>query len=339
MATLVSSSIGSVDPGTEDAHYSTIVLWEDATDVDLRATTGTDTQHDGKVINETHTTAVEITITGATTDVTHYRRLTTMPGASFRDNASVQTNALRANASNGALLTGDINTIILTINETFSRLDSLQITNTRSGSDNFSAAVRFTAVNIVEFNIFEASTTQTRVATMTVGTFRNCLFVNRGSACPTNVICNNFGTPTFWNCTFVASDDLATAPANAITTSANGTVTFQNCGFFGYAALKTGTVNPTYTTCHGDNASPPTGVTQVTYADQFENINDATRDFRLKTGADMIDGGTTDTTNAAIDIAGTSRPQGAAYDTGCWEFVSAEEEAEEPYFIPPMISG
>jgi hypothetical protein len=61
-------------------------------------------------------------------------------------------------------------------------------------------------------------------------------------------------------------------------------------------------------------------VTQATYGSEFENVNDATRDFRLKSGASQINTGTTDATNAPTDIVGTARPQGGSYDVGVWEF-------------------
>src|SRR3990167_813674 len=325
MATIVSSSIGSVDPGTEAFHYSTIALWEDATDVDLRAGTGTDEQHDGKLINETFSSAGTVaTIAGATPDATHYRRLTCMPGASFRDNANVQTNALRANASNGAFVTSSANAETLSGGETFFRMEGLQLENTHATGTS-ARAYRDTAGSpTIDFCIFSVVSTGTTGAISTsTGTYRNSLIEIRGSGATSALLCGNFATIACTNLTIVAPADLAAAPAQAITTAANGTVTFKNCGFFGFAALKSGTVNPTYTTCHDDLASPPTGVTQVTYANQFENVNAATRDFRLKTGADMIDSGTTDATNAPIDIAGTARPEGAAYDTGCWELVAA----------------
>jgi hypothetical protein len=60
----------------------------------------------------------------------------------------------------------------------------------------------------------------------------------------------------------------------------------------------------------------------VTYAGQFEDSTDSARDYRIKTGADLIDAGTTESTWAAYDIAVTARPDGAAYDVGCWEFVA-----------------
>jgi hypothetical protein len=87
-------------------------------------------------------------------------------------------------------------------------------------------------------------------------------------------------------------------------------------------AIKAGSATFNHTTGYSD-ISGTTGVTQTTYGDAFQNVNDATRDFRLKTGSALINNGTTDATNAPIDIAGTARPDGAAYDVGCWELVTA----------------
>ena len=53
-----------------------------------------------------------------------------------------------------------------------------------------------------------------------------------------------------------------------------------------------------------------------------ENTTTASRDFRPKAGADTIDNGTTDSTNAATDLIGTSRPSGSAYDIGAEEYVT-----------------
>jgi hypothetical protein len=99
----------------------------------------------------------------------------------------------------------------------------------------------------------------------------------------------------------------------------------QNCGLFAgdsTKAIKAGSATFNFTTCYSD-ISGTAGVTQTTYGNEFQNVNDATRDFRLKTGAAQINTGTTDATNAAIDIAKTNRPSGAAYDVGAWELVQA----------------
>jgi len=98
-------------------------------------------------------------------------------------------------------------------------------------------------------------------------------------------------------------------------------VTVQNCALFtgdSTKAIKFGGATFNFTTCYSD-ISGTTGVTQTTYADVFQDVNDATRDFRLKPSAALTDTGTTDATNAASDIVGTTRPQASAYDVGCWE--------------------
>jgi hypothetical protein len=123
----------------------------------------------------------------------------------------------------------------------------------------------------------------------------------------------------------VASDDLGTAPTSIFNSGASGTITVQNCGLFAgdsTKAIKAGSATFNFTTCYSD-ISGTAGVTQTTYANEFQNVNDATRDFRLVTGAAQKDTGTTDATNAAIDIAKTNRPSGAAYDVGAWELVQA----------------
>ena len=73
------------------------------------------------------------------------------------------------------------------------------------------------------------------------------------------------------------------------------------------------------TTCYSD-ISGTSGVTQTTMSAAFENVNDATRDYRLKTGSALLDTGTTDASNTPNDIVGTARPVGSAYDVGAWEF-------------------
>jgi hypothetical protein len=153
-------------------------------------------------------------------------------------------------------------------------------------------------------------------------TIRNSVIIQRASGAD-HIVAIGTKTTALYNCTIVAADDLATAPTKIFLTGATGTCTVQNCGVFAGDSTKaifTGAVTPTFTTCYSD-ISGTAGVTQATYSSEFQNVNDATRDFRLVTGAAMKDTGTTDATNAAIDIAGTARPSGAAYDVGCWEFV------------------
>ena len=280
----------------------------------------------GLINNETFSgTSTMLTVAGSTTSTTAYKHLTTDTGASFRDNASVQTNELRANASNGALVTQSGNTDTIAASENNFHMSGLQIENTNA-TGTFARTFRNSGGTgfVSAFCILEgipASGIEVYRAISDV--IHDCLMVQRKSSGGVVFGQANGGTPTLYNCTLVSPADL-TDSAAGILTAATGSVALQNCGIFGFTALHSGTVTPTYTTCHSDLTG--TGIVQVTYANQFENVNDATRDYRLKTGADMIGNGsnsTTDTTNAPIDIAKTNRPSGTAYDTGCWEFVAA----------------
>lgn len=273
--------------------------------------------------------ATQLSISGSTASATAYPHYTTVAGASFRDHANVQTNALRYNASNGAALqaTGAATTAVSLGGSQFARISNLQVSATGSNAMGLNLA---TTSVLAEFCLVEGTytTSGTGGAALALrgfsNTARNCVAIQRATAAD-HIVCFGTGTGCLMvNCTVVAADDLATAPLFAIATAASGSMTVRNCGLFAGdtgSGVQTGTVVPTYTTNYTDTNTPPAGVTQVTYANEFQDVNDATRDFRLKSAASQIDSGTTDATNAAIDIAGTARPNGAAYDVGAWEFV------------------
>jgi hypothetical protein len=315
MATEVISSIGST------GDYSTPALWEDGTDNTSLVTA--DEIRIGELQNQEFTSAGEIFgITGATTDSTRYRVVRCATGASFRDHANKLTNALRYNASNGAGLrmTSGFATFIH-LNEDYCRLQGLQISAIAgSGSVAIQNSVGGTRTGIqIDDCIVEGRTTASGgmvVGIVPSGVIRNSLFVQHASGAQSIA---SWGSTNYTcvNCTFVAPSDLATAPTHAIAGATN-TGAFKNCAFFGVTNTADG--SSTFTTCYSDDASPPTGCTTATYADQFENTTTASRDFRVKSGADLIDTGTTDATNAASDIVGTARPSGSSYDVGAWEF-------------------
>jgi hypothetical protein len=300
--------------------YATIALWEDATDIALTEI------EEGQLQNETHTLSAQVSFAGTTNNsASLYRKLSCVSGASFRDNASVQSNALRYNASNGAAITSALNgTYPLSVDESFFRIEGIQAQNTHATGGVVLAVSAASAQ--VDFCIFEGSVSSTNLLQFSNSVsghlFRNSLVVQRYSAAA-RILSFSFSGGLAVNVTFVVPSDLTAVP-NAFANSGpvGGGWTFKNCAFFNVDALAA----VTYTTCYSNElASPPgpEGVTAVSYATQFQNTADSTRDFRLKSGADMIDSGTTDTTNAANDIAGTARPAGGvAYDVGAWEFVS-----------------
>ena len=280
----------------------------------------------GQCQNQEFSGAVQILlISGSTTSATAYKKCTTVAGASFMDNANIQSSALRYNAANGCGFRSTGNALtVLQATENFCRVSSLQIAGT--GTD--ARATASSDTGLFDFLIAEgtytgvSSTLGTVIAANNGSSYRNCLIVLRATGAD-HIVATGAASPNFYNCTFVAPDDLATAPTNIFLSGASGTVTVQNCGLFAgdsTKAIKAGSATYNFTTCYSD-ISGTGGVTQTTYANEFQNVNDATRDFRIKTGASQIDTGTTDATNAATDIAGTARPSGAAYDVGAWELV------------------
>ena len=286
-------------------------------------------------------TGTQITFGGSTTSSTCYAHLTTAAGASFKDNANVQTNALRYNASNGAAIRGTSDsTMTVSANEQFNKVSKLQVSATGVNGRGISFWI---AGGVLDCTIVEATYTLTSTTigvlslngSTTSFTATNCLFIQRKSGAD-HIVGSDTAIANFYGCTFVAADDLATAVAKIFLSGASGTITVQNCGMFAgdsSKAIKSGSATYSFTTCYSD-ISGTTGVTQCTYSSEFQNVTDGTRDFRLKSGAAQIDTGTTDSTNTPTDIAGTTRPSGSAYDVGCWEFV-----ASNPVTVTPPVAS
>jgi len=266
-----------------------------------------------------------LTIGGSTVSSSAHKSITTVAGASFRDNANAQTNALRYNALNGAAIRGTSNALqtVLVTGEAFVETSNLQIAAVGTdsvGLDHIAAGNCIVSNCIIEGTYVSASFDAGVLALSTPYTVKNTVIILRASAAH-HIVGAGADTGSWYNCTIVAPDDLATAPTSIFFGGAFGTATVNNCGLFAgdsTKAIKAGSVTFNFTTCYSD-ISGTAGVTQATYGNEFQSVLDATRDFRLKAGAAQINVGTTDATNAATDIVGTLRPQGAAYDVGAWE--------------------
>ncbi len=307
--------------GTGD--YTTLQSWEDAAPANL-VTDGNIWQGQCTVATDEFTSASSIlTMSGSTADATHYKELTTGTGASFKDNVNVQTNALRYNASNGVAIrvtTGATSGINLS--ENYARINNIQFKTDYVASYYTCMSLPNTGCIIKSCIIESLGSHGALVGTLKLtggATAINCLIIMRRSAAD-SIITGNNQAGTLLNCTIVCPSDIAVKTTNGISSNYSTQLT-RNCAIFGCTNVKAGSSTYTFTTCYTDVAAPPAGCTTVTYTNQFQDTTDATRDFRLKTGADCLDAGTTDSANAATDIAGTARPQGSAYDVGCWEYV------------------
>lgn len=263
-----------------------------------------------------------LTVAGGTTSATAYKDLTTKTGASFRDNASVQSNALAYNSSNGAVISNSGNNYNSTVivQELNFRLSKIQGQCTSTGPflliDGNGSSTR-TDFCIIETNGGQGVLCSTNGSSVASNLY-NSILIQRGNG---PVWQGGAQSPVAVNCTFVCPNDL-TDPAAAFFTSGYVTPVMTNVAVFGFTAVRSGATG-TFTTCYTDVVGPPTGFTgSISYSGAFQNITDSTRDFRLKAGSGLLDVGTTDSVNAPIDIAGTARPQGSAYDVGAWELVS-----------------
>lgn len=296
--------------GTSGRDYSTLQAWEDALPANL-VTDGN--SQVGQVFNDSEFSGVGImlTIAGQTTDVTNNITLTTGTGQSFRDNAGAKTNPLIYDQSKGVGITSSVSSRTIRIDSANVILSNLQIKNTGGGNpiDN-----GFTTLAITVDNCIFQGTAQGVSLGGTNAKIRNSCSIVSDPAGPGSIVSLIFGAKAY-NCTFVSASNVPVA-VTAIHTFSTA-ATLVNCAIFGAGILADSTT-PNFTTCYSD--LPGSGITQATYNNtQFV---DTTSDWRISAGSAMKDTGTTDTTNAATDIVGTSRPQGSAYDVGAWEYVT-----------------
>lgn len=305
--------------GTSSRDYSTLQAWEDACPADLVAV---DQIWQGQCYNDSEFTG-GMGAGGTTTDSTRYKELTTAAGQSFSDNASVQTNALRYNQANGVAVSvsGGYVTAI-SASDTYFKMSKIQVkvSSDQYVYDNNTGGTSHTLNKC----IFQQSGSGS-VVRMRGGTVSNSLLIKDTSSGSGYALRGAYGGATATNCTFVRPTTYSAAGAAVLTDGSWG-ATLKNCAIFGFTTDVSGT-NFTATTCYTSDSSPSTGFTNVAYdtstGSGFQNTASSTADFRIKSGSALLDVGTTDTTYAANDIAGTARPQGSAYDVGAWELVTS----------------
>ncbi len=309
MATTVVKTIGT------GGDYSTLQSWEDACPANLVTA---DQIWQGKVKNQVFSgTSTLLTISGTTVDSTRYVELTTDTGASFADNASVRTNALRYNEANGASIkvTAPWATAI-SITQSFTRLSKLQI---YSSSTNGIALSIYSPSNSCDINqcIVDSSIPGGLIIESNGAAhhLRNSLIVQRSSSTSAYII-NGLGDKNITNCTLVATNG---ATIDTGIRNSYSTVNLKNVYIGGAMTNLTGgssTFNKT--TCFTNFSGPPSGWSAAAFSTAtFESVTEASMDFRLKAGSGLIDQGTNDATYAAYDISGMARS--GTYDVGAWE--------------------
>lgn len=315
MPTTVTKTIGS--GGGRD--YSDPATWEAAAPANLVTS---DQVWRGECYNDSTFTGT-FTIAGSTVDSTRYKELTAAAGQSFADTSS---NALRFNSSNGVTIVGSggYSTQVV-CSENYFRMSRLQVGNSANNSNAFSSGN--TGIDINQCAFQSGNSVGATAATVTISTsskIRNSFIRTTNTSWPALELANDASA---YNVTLISLNSNTVRGISFF--YANGTV--QNCAQFGFA-LASKTANSsgvTITTSYTDVVGPTGGWTgSIAFSTAtFTNVTAGSENMKLVSGSALLDVGTTDSTNAATDIFGTSRPSGSAYDVGCYEYVASVASA------------
>ena len=228
MPTDVISSIAKT--GSPD--YSTPQAWEDAKPANLVTA---DQRWIGEVQDTgtyTSSFAKILTVAGSTTDSTRYAILRCAAGASFRDKVGFRSTAFYYSAANGVTFegTGPGYGGVVDINESYFRLEGIQVRNTLTTSQSSTIACLPSITNIrIEDCIVVGACAESPGGTAVIkigGQVINTLVIQLSTA-GAGVRWTGFGVYETYGCTVVAP--------NGSSSFGDATVS-QNCAIFGFAS-------------------------------------------------------------------------------------------------------
>jgi hypothetical protein len=284
----------------------------------------------GEIVCATGGTAC-LSLSAHTTDATHAIRFTASSGQSFIDNASVRTNELTYNASNGAGIrkTDAFGGIILFAGRidylTIDRLQ-LQIANATSSGGYlvFDGGQGGTHVVFQDLLLSTLSTSGSTSVNWAPLLARNVLLVNRTSAAA-----NGFNHSAAINGTYIGVGAVRISGATVGGTAfarAAGVPILQSSYSFGYSTASATGWDGTNSKNNATDQSSIAGSsnqTSVTYTSSSPFTSAASAfDFRPVTAAPgLAANGYLDATNAPNDITGSLRP--STPTIGPWELLPA----------------
>jgi len=316
--------------GTTSRNYSTIAAWNSA------FTTG---GWIGQCYNDSEFLVTSTITISAATNASDFYTLQTAAGQGFKDNVNAQTNGLPGyNQTNGVGVrtTTGYTSIISNASTDYVTIQYIQwyCANTGSGGNSSFFAVRFFSTAqthcIIDSNVMQNTgpgTTADPPFEMSSGTVINNFIL---------ALSNKSGMQTSTPGTLILCNNTIVCPASVGNTqaafkTANGglTVTAINNCWFGFTSFQSAAA-----VFSGNNNASDLAISfgsanqaSLTYSAQFNNS--ASNWIPASSGSALVDNGATATTQipAAIDIVGTSRPQGSAWDIGCWELKSGAPPA------------
>lgn len=306
--------------GTASRTYSTLQAWENACPANLVTSTQT---WEGECYNDSEftSTTIVVDINGITTSSTYYVELRCASGQSFRDNASVRSNALDYNASNGVgVRTSGAYYAAINVQINNVRIKDLQIKC--DGAGNAAASCISTSADYTNVSncLLKTARTGIQAPSNGNGVYYNLLCIGSGAYDLIELGRTGAQGTVAINCTVVKT---GATGGTAYPLGNYNTRTLINCAGFNCTNFTSGTATDAgssgYNCTDLATAFGSTG-NQVskTFANQFQST---TNDFRVKAGADLINNGSYNA-NTDPDISKTTR-NATTPTIGAWEYTAA----------------
>ncbi len=282
------------------------------------------------------TITAEVLFNGTSgTSSTRTVTVTAAAGESFIDHADVLTNALKYDASKGVAFRRTTNYQgIIQFDYQWVRCSRIQGRHDNGGSA--TSGISITSNSIIRDCISGGKGSAGFTIDTSTAKIINCL-------CIAELVTDGFllvNGADAYNCTAVMPDDL-TASGDGFEVI-YGPSEALNCASFGFVNGFNGSYSSSPSSGHNatDDTTAPGADNQVskTFADQFENVDDATQDWRAKDG-DLDGNGTRDEGNTDdLDIVGQARSTSAP-TIGCWEFIVSITTATGAQALPSFAQA
>lgn len=312
--------------GTSSRNYSTLQLWEASLPANL-VTDGN--SYTGECYNDSEFNDVSQTVIQIgphTCDATHFVTLTTAAGQSYKDNASVRTNAQKYNQSNGVGLRNTAsyrNAVRITGACNYLTITKLQICQNTAGSSGICYSDEVGSSNQLLKDCIVEKREGVGASLVIYGTslvVANVLVIQQSTS--GNGVTTGFGNGLFIGCTIVRPSNI-TAAGSGITCS-YGSPIIQSCAIFGFSTCAgsgfDGTNSKNNATEQASGLPGSSNQHSVTYnaTTPFTDADDTGGfNFIPIAATSLAANGYRDSTNAPNDITGTART--ATPTIGAWE--------------------
>lgn len=300
--------------------YSTLASWIAACPANLVTSTQT---WEGEAYNDSEFTdnGTVLTISGITANATYNIQLRPASGQGIYDHANKLTNALTYDASKGvAMRVTGANSPTISISVDYTKITGFQMAGSAGQqivlvSGNIPNVVFDKCIAIGSGQFGSGS-----VVRMQAGDWQNGLII--GTAADTVGFISLGNSANLYASTVV---NVASSPTQTGIRRSYDTPICKNVVCMGFSTnFVSGLSSSSNYNCSSDSSAPgANSLTSKTYSSQFQSISSGSPDFRVKSGADLINAGTRDATHTGdLDIVKQSRSTSTP-TIGAWEYVSS----------------